>query len=64
MLRRCVVMQNQQSKSFFSYEGDEVLDMFRARNLAEKLARAINLLKKVIDQTERRVIKNENLVAA
>lgn len=52
------------AEELFSYEGDDVLDMFRARNLAEKLTRAVNLLKKVIDQTERRVIKNEKVPAS
>ena len=52
------------AEELFSYEGDAVLDMFRARNLAEKLARAVNLLKKVIDQTERRVFKNEKVPAS
>jgi IS5 family transposase len=47
-----------------SYEGDDVFDRFRARNLAEKLARAVILLKKVIDQTERRVFKNEKVPAS
>jgi IS5 family transposase len=52
------------AEELFSYEGNIVLNMFRARNLAEKLARAVNLLKKVIDQTERRVIKNEKVPAS
>ncbi|TKB07795.1 transposase [Desulforhopalus sp. IMCC35007] len=52
------------AEELFSYEGNVVLDMFRARNLAEKLARAFNLLKKVIDQTERRVIHNEKVPAS
>lgn len=52
------------AEELFSYEGNVVLDMFRARNLAEKLTRAVNLLKKVIDQTERRVIKNEKVPAS
>ena len=47
-----------------SYEGDDVFDRFRARNLAEKLARAVILLNKVIDQTERRVFKNEKVPAS
>jgi IS5 family transposase len=52
------------AEELFSYQGDDVLDMFRARNLAEKLARAVNLLKKVVDQTERRVFKNEKVPAS
>ena len=52
------------AEELYSYEGDDVLDMFRARNLAEKLARAVNLLKKAVDQTERRVFKNEKVPAS
>jgi len=52
------------AEELFSYEGNDLFDMIRARNLAEKLARAVNLLKKVIDQTERRVFKNEKVPAS
>jgi IS5 family transposase len=52
------------AEELYSYEGNDVFDMFKARNLAEKLARAVNLLKKVIDQTERRVFKNEKVPAS
>jgi IS5 family transposase len=53
------------AEELYTYEGgDDVFDRFRARNLAEKLARAVNLLKKVIDQTERRVIKNKKVSAS
>lgn len=52
------------AEELFSYEGDDVFDSFRARNLAEKLARAVILLNKVIDQTERRVFKNEKVPAS
>lgn len=52
------------AEELFTYEGYDVLDMFRARNLAEKLTRAVNLLNKVIDQTERRVFKNEKVPAS
>ena len=44
--------------------GTDPLDMFRARNLAEKIARAVNLLNKVMDQTHRRVLKNEKVPAS
>lgn len=44
--------------------GEDPFDTIRARNLAEKIARAINLLRKVIDQTERRVLKNEKVPAS
>ena len=41
----------------YAYEGgEELLDVIKARNLAESIAEAINLLRKVIDQTERRVL--------
>ena len=40
------------------------LDIIRARNLAEKIARAVILMDKVIDQTERRVLKNEKVPAS
>ncbi len=44
--------------------GSDVLDVFRARNLAEEIARAIRLLRKVIDQTEKRVLRNEKVPAS
>ena len=44
------------AEELYEYRGgSEPLDMFRARNLAEKIARAVNLLNKVMDQTQRRV---------
>lgn len=46
------------------YSSDDVLCIFRARNLAEKLARAGSLLKKVEDQTERRVFNGEKVPAS
>jgi len=39
-------------------------DLFVGRVLAEKLARAVGLLEKVIDQTERRVFKGEQVPAS
>lgn len=44
--------------------GKEVLDVIRARNLAEKIAEVINLLRKVMDQTERRVLRRESVPAS
>ncbi len=44
--------------------GDEVLNVIRARNLAEQIAEVINLLRKVMDQTERRVLKGESIPAS
>lgn len=45
-------------------ESGDPLDMIRARNLAEKIARAVMLMNKVIDQTRRRVLKNEKVPAS
>lgn len=53
------------AEELYEYRGgSEPLDMFRARNLAEKIARAVNLLNKVMDQTQRRVLKNEKVPAS
>lgn len=46
------------------YSSDDVLAMIRARNLSEKLSRAVNLLKKVVDQADRRVFKGEKVPAS
>jgi transposase, IS5 family len=46
------------------YEGNTVTDTFAGRELARKLERAIGLLTKVIDQTDRRVFKNEKVPAS
>jgi len=47
------------------YEGGEdLLDVIKARNLAGEIAKVINLLKKVMDQTERRVLNNEKVPAS
>jgi IS5 family transposase len=40
------------------------VDFFAGKVLAEKLARAVNLLDKVIDQTDRRVFKGEQVPAS
>lgn len=51
--------------ALYEYEGGaELFDDIKARNLAERIADAINLLRKVIDQTERRVLKNESVPAS
>lgn len=53
------------ASALFEYEGgDGLLDVFKARNLAQSIADAINLLSKVIDQTQRRVFKNESVPAS
>lgn len=52
-------------EELYEYKGGtEPLDMFRAHNLAEKIARAVILLNKVIDQTHRRVLRNEKVPAS
>ena len=46
------------------YEGDNLMDTFAARELARRLERAVGILGKVIDQTDRRVFKNEKVPAS
>jgi transposase, IS5 family len=46
-----------------SFVGRDSPDTFRARALAKKLAQAINLLKRVMDQTQRRVLRGEKIPA-
>ena len=49
----------------YDYQGGvDAFEVIRARNLAERIAAAINLLRKVMDQTERRVFKGESVPAA
>lgn len=53
------------ASELYSYEaGEDPFDVFRARNLAEIIAQEIKILRKVIDQTERRVLKQEKVPAA
>jgi len=47
-----------------SYEGHDLTDSFKGRELARRLERAIGLLVKVMDQTERRVLKGETVPAS
>ena len=47
-----------------AFIGDNLDNHFRAHNLADKLGRAIDLLRRVMDQTERRVFKNEKVPAS
>jgi len=50
------------AEELYEYKGDkDPFDMFRARDLADRIARAVILLNKVIDQTNRRVLKNEKV---
>lgn len=47
-----------------SYQGHTLEDTFRGHELARKLARAIGILDKVIDQADRRVLKGEKVPAS
>jgi IS5 family transposase len=47
-----------------SYEGHTLADTFAGRELARKLERAVRILGKIIDQTERRVFKGESVPAS
>jgi IS5 family transposase len=47
-----------------SYEGYTLTDTFTGHELARRLERAIRILKKVIDQTDRRVFKGEKVPAS
>jgi IS5 family transposase len=47
-----------------SYEGHTLEDTFRGHELARRLERAVRILDKVIDQTERRVFKGEKVPAS
>jgi len=46
------------------YEGHTIQDTFTAHELARRLIRAIRILGKVIDQTERRVLRGETVLAS
>lgn len=46
------------------YEGHDLPDTFAGRELARRLERAVSILSKVIDQTDRRVFKNEKVPAS
>ena len=47
-----------------SYQGLALTDTFTAHELARRLERAVRILGKVIDQTERRVLKGEKVPAS
>jgi IS5 family transposase len=47
-----------------SFHGNNHHDYFRAMNVAEMLERAIGILRRVIDQTDRRVFKGEKVPAS
>jgi len=47
-----------------THQAQEIASLFAGKVLAEKLARAVGILDKVIDQTERRVFKGEQVPAS
>src|SRR5208283_2742614 len=47
-----------------SYQGHDLQDTFTGHELARRLMRAVRILGKVIDQTERRVLKGEKVPAS
>ena len=46
------------------YEGHDLPDTFARRELARRLEHAVNILSKVIDQTERRIFRNAKVPAS
>jgi len=52
------------ASELYEFTGDTVPDMLTAKELAAKLERAVGILRRVIDQTERRVIKGEKVPAS
>lgn len=53
------------AEELYAYAGGtDPLDIFRTQNLAEQIGRAVLLLQKVIDQTNRRVLKQEKVPAS
>ncbi|MGA2150989.1 MAG: ISNCY family transposase [Geobacteraceae bacterium] len=48
----------------YAHQPQDVTELFAGKVLAEKLERAVNILDKVIDQTDRRVFKKENVPAS
>jgi len=48
----------------YVHQSQDVSKLFAGKVLAEKLERAVNILDKVIDQTDRRVFKKENVPAS
>jgi transposase, IS5 family len=44
--------------------GSDPLDVIRARNLADEILKVVNLLRKVMDQTQRRVLNKEKVPAS
>src|SRR5512136_1274185 len=48
----------------YAHKSQEITDLFAGRVLAEQLERAVGILGRVIDQTDRRVFKNESVPAS
>jgi len=48
----------------YNHQGQSMNELFAGKVLAEKLARAVGILDKVIDQTDRRVFKGEKVPAS
>ncbi len=48
----------------YAHRGQDITDLFAGRVLAEQLERAVGILGRVIDQTDRRVFRNENVPAS
>lgn len=61
---RVVSYAQQAIPELAGFGGETLADYLRARALAEKLSRAIDLLRRVMDQTERRVFKGEQVPAS
>jgi len=54
----------QAAQELIDYVGNDVQDTVRGRALADRLERAVNLLKRVADQTERRLFQGEQVPAS
>ncbi|BDD86073.1 ISNCY family transposase [Desulfofustis limnaeus] len=61
---RVIAYAEQAIPELADFGGDSIEDYTHARALAEKLSRAIDLLRRVMDQTERRVFKGEQVPAS
>ena len=61
---RVIEYAEQAISELADFDGDSLEDYLRARALVEKLSRAIDLLRRVMDQTERRVFKGEQVPAS
>ena len=57
-------MPKAQWQNSSAIEGNTITTTFRGRELARKLERALGILGKVSDQTDRRVFKNEKVPAS